>query len=130
MNAVIYARLGRWERRDELLNKRVGECERWAQENDFEVVEVFQDQACDGMTLDRPGFTALCEFVIKRQGYAIIVTELEQLSCNRKDGEMLADVFDEMEVQVYSAKEGRITPQRLMNAGTNSSELQSGEQGY
>lgn len=114
MNAVIYARLERWEHGDALLKERVAQCQTWAQKNKFHVVEVFQDQPCNGTTLDRPAFTALCEFVTKRRGYAIVVTDLLQLSCNRNDGEMLADVFDELFIQVYSVNEGRITPQHLV----------------
>lgn len=127
MYAVIYARLERWEHGDKLLNERVEQCQTWAQENKFDVVEIFQDQPCNGKTLDRPAFTALCEFVMKRRGCAIVVTELQQLSCNRTDGEMLADVFDDLFVEVYSAQEGRITPQRLMTVGSNGNGAHDGK---
>lgn len=119
MNAVIYVRLERWEYGNALLLKRVKQCRLWAEQNNFQVVRTFQDQPCNGKTLDRPGFTSLCEFLVKHQGYAIVVTDLAQLSCNRSDGEMLADVFDELYIEVYAVHEGRITPQRLMNAGAN-----------
>ncbi len=127
MDAVIYARLERWEHGDDLLCERVEQCRLWAQQNNFEVVSIFQDQPCNGKTLDRPAFTALCEFVMKRRGYAIVVTDLQQLSCNRSDGEMLADVFDELFIEVYSVQEGRIPPQRLMNLEANGKGYSNGK---
>lgn len=114
MNAVIYARLDRYERNEELLQERIERCNTWAQAMNIKVVKVFSDKSCSGATLDRPAFTKMCEFVLKRQAQVIIVSEQLQLSSNPKDGELLADVFDDLRIEIHSVAEGRINPQRLM----------------
>lgn len=116
MDAVIYARLERWEHNNKLLDEREQLCRTWAEERQYRVVEAFRDRSCTGTTLDRPAFTELCEFVMKRRVNAIMITELSQLSSSPRDGALLADVFDELGIAVYSVREGHITGYHLMHA--------------
>ncbi len=112
MNAVIYARLERWEVDSKVLEGRVTECREWSATNGLQVLQEFTDQSCSGAHLDRPGFTQLCEFVIKRN-VPIIIPKLSQLTTNVRDAELIADVFDELGICVYSVVEGLITVPHL-----------------
>ncbi len=115
MNAVIYARSERWERDGTDLAERIEKCQAYAAANDLQVVQVFQDENRSGTTLDRPGFSALCELLTNGSVEAIIVSELAQLSRNGSDGELLADGFDDLGIKIYSVTEGRVTPDKLSN---------------
>lgn len=115
MDAVIYARLGLRELKMCVLEERVARCRIWGEQNQFQIVAVFTDRSCSGAHLDRKGFTKLCEFVIKRH-LPIIITDLQQLTTSVRDAALIADVFDEMGIHVYSAKEGLICPAHLVSS--------------
>ncbi len=115
MNAVIYALTEPRENDDRLLQQRIEECQTWAAANGHVIVRVFQDRRRSGANLDRPAFRDLCEFVLNHGAEAVIVSTLRQLARRRQDGELIADVFDEHEIQVYAVDEGRISPLRIAN---------------
>lgn len=112
MQGVIYARLERWEVDQRLLEKRVSQCRNWCRANDVEAIAAFTDTSCSGAHLDRAGFTKLCEFVIKHH-CPIVITELEQLTTSVRDAALIADVFEELGIRVYSVKEGLICASQL-----------------
>lgn len=113
MNAVVYARLGLRELNNNVLERRVAECVSWSVKNGMNVISVFTDSSCSGSHLDRPGFTEMCEFVIKRQ-LPIIILDLAQLTTSERDAALIADVFAELGIRVYSVREGLISPSELM----------------
>ncbi len=116
MEAVIYARLGLRELKMQVLEERVARCRIWCEQNQIQIVSVFTDRSCSGSHLDRKGFTKLCEFVMKRH-LPIIITELSQLTTSPRDSALIADVFDELGIRVYSVKEGLICSSQLSTLG-------------
>ncbi len=115
MNAVIYALTEPRENDDRLLQQRIEECQIWAAAHGHAGVRVFQDRRRSGANLDRPAFRELCDFVLNHGAEAVIVSTLRQLARRSQDGELIADVFDEHEIQVYAVDEGRISPSRIAN---------------
>ncbi len=115
MDAVIYALTEPRENDDRMLTERIRQCREYAKANGFQVVRIFQDRRRSGANLDRPGFTQLCDYLIKHGPQALIITTLRQLTRRRNDGELIADVFDDLDVQVYAVDEGRISPGRIAN---------------
>ncbi len=113
MYAMIYARTESWECDENLLKERISLCKIWAVMNGYTVTAVFQDQGQAGDTIDRPGFTALCESVLKPNPPAIIVSTLTQLSDDSRDGWLIAEGFDEFKIEVYAIDEGRIGLRRF-----------------
>ncbi len=112
MDVVIYARLGLRELNRQVLEQRVATCRIWSEHNGFQVIGVFTDWSCSGDRLDRKGFTQLCEFVIKKR-LPIVITQLSQLTTSVRDAALIADVFDELGVKVYSVAEGLISVPEL-----------------
>jgi DNA invertase Pin-like site-specific DNA recombinase len=112
MEAVIYARLGLRELDKRLLEQRIAECINWSTRGRFHVVATFTDRSCSGSNLDRPGFTEMCDFAIK-QRTAIIITDLSQLTTDLRDAALVADVFDELGISVYSVANGLLSPSQL-----------------
>ena len=116
MEAVIYARLGLRELNLRVLEQRVATCRSWGEQNDFRITAIFTDRSCSGAHLDRKGFTKLCEFVMKRH-LPIIITDLSQLTTSVRDSALIADVFDELGIHVYSVREGLICNSHLSTLG-------------
>ena len=116
MNAVIYARVEQHEKSNERRAARITDCRKWAQQHRYHVERIFTDESSIGSKLDRPGFTAMCEFVLQRKHCDIIIAEHTQLLTHCRDCERVADFFDELGVRIYSLADGIITPYRLLNS--------------
>jgi len=114
MDAVIYARMEHYEPTTDARDARIRLCQRWAKQNRYHVVRVFTDDRSLGSSLDRPGFTKMCEFVLERKHCDIIIAEHSQLLNKCRDCEMVADFFDELGVRIFSVVDGVITPHRLL----------------
>ncbi|MCC7163510.1 MAG: recombinase family protein [Anaerolineae bacterium] len=109
---MIYARLGLRELNKRVLEQRIAECFNWSTRGKFHVIATFTDRSCSGTNLDRPGFTEMCDFAIK-QRTAIIITDLSQLTTDLRDAALVADVFDELGISVYSVANGLLSPRQL-----------------
>jgi site-specific DNA recombinase len=81
--AIIYCRVSsdKQAREGHGLEGQEKRCRDFAFYNEFEVEEIFKDQAVSGGLIDRPGMQALLDYVIKRGGeYAIIVDDINRFA--------------------------------------------------
>ena len=120
MRAGIYARYSSDQQSAASIPDQVRLCRRLCDEQGWDVVEVFADEAMSGATHLRPDFQRMQQLAM-RGGFDVVVTEaLDRLS---RDQEHIAGLHKRLSylgVQIHTKAEGRISEIHIGLGGTMS----------
>ena len=103
--AVIYARYSSDNQRDASIDQQVKVCRKYAEDQDMEVLRVYDDRALTGKTDKRPSFLRMIKDSAKGEFRYVIVYSLDRFSRNKYDSVMHKHTLKENGVAVLSAME-------------------------
>lgn len=103
--AVIYARYSSDNQRDASIDQQVKACEKYALDQGFQVLRVYDDRALTGKTDKRPSFLRMIRDSAKHEFKYVIVYSLDRFSRNKYDSVMHKHTLKENGVTVLSAME-------------------------
>ena len=84
-NAVIYARYSSGNQREESIDAQLRICRKYADDNDFIVLDEYTDSALSGRTDQRPAFQRLIEDSNKKRFQTVLVYAHDRFSRNKYD---------------------------------------------
>ena len=84
-NAVIYARYSSGNQREESIDAQLRICRKYADDNDFIVLEEYTDSALSGRTDQRPAFQRMIEDSNKKRFQTVLVYAHDRFSRNKYD---------------------------------------------
>ena len=103
--AVIYARYSSDNQRDASIDQQVKACEKYAADQDMEIIRVYEDRALTGKTDKRPGFLRMIRDSAKMDFKYVVVYALDRFSRNKYDSAIYKQKLKENGVKVLSAME-------------------------
>ena len=120
MRAVIYARYSSDQQSAASIPDQVRLCRRLCEEQGWDVVEVFADEAMSGATHLRPDFQRMQQLAM-RGGFDVLVAEaLDRLSRDQEHIAGLHKRLNYLGVQIHTKAEGRISEIHIGLGGTMS----------
>ena len=120
MRAAIYARYSSDQQSAASIQDQVRLCRRLCEEQGWQVVEVFADEAISGATHLRPDFQRMQQ-VAMRSGFDVLVAEaLDRLSRDQEHIAGLHKRLNYLDVQMHTKAEGRISEIHIGLGGTMS----------
>jgi site-specific DNA recombinase len=120
MRAVIYARYSSDQQAAASIPDQVRLCRRLCEEQGWQVVEVFADEAMSGATHLRPDFQRMQQLAM-RGGFDVLVAEaLDRLSRDQEHIAGLHKRLNYLGVQIHTKAEGRISEIHIGLGGTMS----------
>lgn len=107
-NAIIYARVSTDEQAEKgySLPHQINECRRYASFNGFRVAQEITDDY-SGATLERPGFSALLNYIAQNTIDAVIVYTADRLSRNVVDFLVIRDQWERANIELHFVDRGR-----------------------
>lgn len=103
--AVIYARYSSHSQRDVSIDQQIRACRLFAQRQDIEVVEIYEDRATTGTNDHRPGFQKMMKDAAKGRWDYVIVYTLDRFSRNRYDSAVNKRTLKNYGIKTLSAME-------------------------
>ena len=103
--AVIYARYSSHSQRDVSIEQQVKACRRFAELQDIEVVDVYDDRALTGTNDQRPAFQKMVKDAERADWEYVIVYTLDRFARNRYDSAVYKRKLRDYGVKVLSAME-------------------------
>ena len=103
--AVIYARYSSHSQRDASIEQQVAACRRFAERQDIEIVEVYEDRATTGTNDRRSGFQQMIKDAHRRQWEYVIVYTLDRFARDRYASAVYKRQLKDCGVKVLSAME-------------------------
>ena len=103
--AVIYARYSSDNQRDASIDQQVKVCEKYAADQGYQILRVYDDRALTGKTDKRPAFLRMIRDSARRDFQYVIVYSLDRFSRNKYDSVMHKHTLKENGVTVLSAME-------------------------
>ena len=103
--AVIYARYSSDNQRDASIDQQVKACEKYAAEQDLQILRVYDDRALTGKTDKRPSFLRMIKDSARGEFSYVIVYALDRFSRNKYDSAIYKQKLKENGVRVLSAME-------------------------
>ena len=103
--AVIYARYSSHSQRDVSIDQQIKACRRFADQQDIEIVSVYEDRATTGTNDRRPGFQQMILDAARSQWDYVIVYTLDRFSRNRYDSAVNKRTLKGYGIKVLSAME-------------------------
>lgn len=103
--AVIYARYSSHQQRDVSIEQQVKACQKYAKDNNLEVLRVYDDHAMTGTNDNRPAFQQMIRDSAARAFDFVIVYSLDRFSRDRYDSAIHKHTLKEHGVRVLSAME-------------------------
>lgn len=103
--AVIYARYSSDNQRDASIDQQVKACEKYAADQDMEIIRVYEDRALTGKSDKRPGFLRMIRESAKQDYSYVIVYSLDRFSRNKYDSAIYKHKLKENGIRVLSAME-------------------------
>jgi DNA invertase Pin-like site-specific DNA recombinase len=103
--AVIYARYSSHSQRDASIEQQVAACRRFAERQDIEIVDVYEDRATTGTNDRRPGFQKLVKDAERRSWEYVIVYTLDRFARDRYASAVYKRRLKDCGVKVLSAME-------------------------
>ena len=120
MRAVIYARYSSDQQSAASIPDQVRLCRRLCEEQGWQLVEVFADEAMSGATHLRPNFQRMQQLAM-RGGFDVLVAEaLDRLSRDQEHIAGLHKRLNYLGVQIHTKAEGRISEIHIGLGGTMS----------
>ena len=81
--AVIYARYSSHSQRDASIEQQVAACHRFADRQDIEIIEIYEDRAITGTNDRRPGFQKMIKDTERQNWQYVIVYTLDRFARDR-----------------------------------------------
>ena len=103
--AVIYARYSSHSQRDVSIDQQIRACQRFAKQQDIEVVEIYEDRATTGTNDNRPGFQQMVKDAERSRWQYVIVYTLDRFARNRYDSAVYKQRLKGHGIKVLSAME-------------------------
>lgn len=103
--AVIYARYSSHSQRDVSIEQQVKACRRFAELQDIEIVNVYDDHALTGTNDQRPAFQKMIKDADRADWEYVIVYTLDRFARNRYDSAVYKRKLRDYGVKVLSAME-------------------------
>ena len=103
--AVIYARYSSHSQRDVSIDQQVKACRRFTDQQDIEIVDVYEDRATTGTNDRRPGFQQMMLDAARSGWDYVIVYTLDRFSRNRYDSAVNKRTLKGYGIKVLSAME-------------------------
>ena len=103
--AVIYARYSSHSQRDVSIEQQVNACRRFAELQDIEVVDIYDDRALTGTNDQRPSFQKMVKDAEREDWEYVIVYTLDRFARNRYDSAVYKRKLRDYGVKVLSAME-------------------------
>ena len=103
--AVIYARFSSSGQREESITGQLRDCNRYAEEHGFEIINEYIDEAKTGTTDNRPSFQKMIRDSENKHFKAVIVWKLDRFARNRYDSAIYRSKLKKNGVKIYSAME-------------------------
>ena len=102
---VIYARYSSDNQRDASIDQQVKACQKYAEDQDLQIIRVYADRALTGKTDKRPDFLRMIKDSAKGEFSYVIVYALDRFSRNKYDSAIYKQKLKENGVRVLSAME-------------------------
>lgn len=116
--AVIYARYSSYNQTEQSIEGQVHVCEKFAEENDIEIVGSYIDRAISGTSDKRPEFQKMISDSAGGQFQSVLVYKLDRFARNRFDSALYKKKLRENGVRVISATENITdTPEGIIMEG-------------
>jgi len=103
--AVIYARYSSHSQRDASIEQQIAACRRFADRQDLDIVDVYEDRATTGTNDRRPGFQKMLKDAERRKWEYVIVYTLDRFARDRYASAVHKQHLKECGVKVLSAME-------------------------
>lgn len=103
--AVIYARYSSHAQRDASIEQQVAACRRFADRQDIEIIDVYEDRATTGTSDRRPGFQQMIRDAERRSWEYVIVYTLDRFARDRYASAVYKRRLKDCGVKVLSAME-------------------------
>ena len=103
--AVIYARYSSHSQRDASIEQQVAACRRFADRQDIEIVEIYEDRATTGTNDRRPGFQKMVKDAERQNWEYVIVYTLDRVARDRYASAVYKRRLKDCGVKVLSAME-------------------------
>lgn len=103
---VIYARYSSDNQRSESIDEQVRACQYYAEQYNYNIVDVFKDEATSGYhRVQRDGFDALMQAAENHEFEAVIVYELSRFSRRASDALVNIDKLEMLGIEFVSVRE-------------------------
>ena len=103
--AVIYARYSSHSQRDASIEQQVAACRRFADRQDIEIIEIYEDRATTGTNDRRPGFQKMVKDAERQNWEYVIVYTLDRFARDRYASAVYKRRLKDCGVKVLSAME-------------------------
>ena len=103
--AVIYARYSSHSQRDASIEQQVNACQRFAKNQDIEVIDIYEDRAATGTNDRRPGFQRMVKDAERGNWEYVIVYTLDRFARDRYASAVYKRQLKDCGVKVLSAME-------------------------
>lgn len=103
--AVVYARYSSERQNEQSITGQIEICQKFAQENDMNVIHVYVDEALTGRTDMRPDFQKMVEDAKRKTFDYVLVYKLDRFARNRFDSAIYKAQLKKCNVRVISAME-------------------------
>lgn len=105
LKAVIYARYSSHAQRDVSIEQQIRACKNFAEHQDLDIVDVYEDRALTGTSDRRPGFQKMIKDAPKADWSYVIVYTLDRFARDRYDSAVYKRQLKTCGVKVLSAME-------------------------
>ena len=103
--AVIYARYSSHSQRDASIEQQVAACRRFAERQDIQIVDVYEDRATTGTNDRRPGFQKMVKDAERQNWEYVIVYTLDRFARDRYASAVYKRKLKDHGIKVLSAME-------------------------
>lgn len=103
--AVIYARYSSHSQRDVSIEQQIRACRRFAEQQNIEIVDIYEDRALTGTSDRRPGFQKMIRDAERSDWEYVIVYTLDRFARDRYDSAVYKRQLKNCGVKVLSAME-------------------------
>lgn len=105
MNVVIYARYSSHNQTEQSIEGQIKVCEEYAKRNNFNIIDIYRDEAKSGTTDNRPSFKQMIEDSKSQKFQGVLVYQLDRFARNRYDSATYKAKLKKNGVRVFSARE-------------------------
>ena len=98
--AVIYARYSSHNQRDVSIEQQVKQCQEFAQQNNFQIIEIYADRAISGKTDKRPNFQRMMRDAEKKKFKYVIAWKSNRMGRNMLQAMMNEAKLNDLVIRV------------------------------
>ena len=104
--AIMYARFSSDRQRETSIEDQFRNCERYASQNNLEIVDRFEDSAMSGAKSDRPAYQRLLVCAERKQFNVLLVDDLSRLSRDQIEIERLRRKLQFWDIRLIGVSDG------------------------